>query len=220
MNANATNSADKSLSDRLKRDVVNHYESQLRQHGPTARGMNWKDEASQSLRFRILCDICDLNGLSVHEVGAGAGHLYDYLQTEDIQANYSGSDLSGEMVRAAKQRHPVVCFDRRDILLESESPSYDVVVCSGLFFVRLDHSDADWQEFVYDMIRRMYDSCRVGIAFNLMTDQVDFRTDNLYYSDPGQTLDFCRRELSRFVTVRHDYPLYEYPTYVYRNRSH
>jgi hypothetical protein len=220
VNSNTKDAIDQVARDSLKRDVVHHYESQLRQHGPTARGMNWKDEASQTLRFRILCEIRDLNGLSLHEVGAGAGHLYDYLRTENIDADYSGSDLSEDMVQAAKLRHPHVCFDRRDILVDPDLPEYDVLVCSGLFFVRLHHTDGDWQDFIYATIRRMYDLCRIGIAFNLMTDQVDFRADNLYYSDPGQTLNFCRRELSRSVVVRHDYPLYEYTTYVYRNSSH
>jgi hypothetical protein len=49
-----------------------------------------------------------------------------------------------------------------------------------------------------------------------MSDHVDFRSDDLFYSDAGETLDFCRRELGRFVTLRHDYPLYEYTVYVYR----
>ena len=41
--------------------------------------MDWKDEASQALRFSLLCEVCDLTGLEVHEVGAGVGHLYEFL---------------------------------------------------------------------------------------------------------------------------------------------
>ena len=61
--------------------------------------------------------------------------------------------------------------------------------------------------------------CRSGIAFNLITDQVDFREPQLFYADPTETLDFCRRALSRHVVIRHDYPLYEYTTYVYRSAA-
>ena len=63
----------------------------------------------------------------------------------------------------------------------------------------------------------MYDSCQLAIAFNMMSDNVDFRTENLYYSDAGEMLRFCRRELSPFVLLRDDYPLYEYTIYVYRD---
>jgi SAM-dependent methyltransferase len=85
------------VSEQLKRAVVTHYEAQLRRHGATARGMDWKDEDSQRLRFEMLCGVCDLAGRSVYEVGAGAGHLWAYLQERGIGVDYSGCDLSAEM---------------------------------------------------------------------------------------------------------------------------
>jgi len=200
----------------LLRSVVAHYEHQLATHGPTARGMDWKDEASQRLRFEVLCDLCNLDGLELHEVGAGAGHLLDFLRERGVRARYSGSDLSPAMVESARARHPGVDFERRDLLAEAPARRYDVVVCSGLFHVKLEHSPETWRHFVQEMLRRMFAMCRVGIAFNLMSDHVDFRAPNLYYAPVAETLDFCRQELSRFVSVRHDYPLHEYTTYVYR----
>lgn len=197
--------------------VVAHYEQQLARHGATAQGMDWKDDASQRLRFAVLCDVADLSGRSVRDVGAGAGHLLDYLQERGIAADYSGSDASRAMVEAARGRHPQVSFDHRAIGEESPPPTYDVVVCSGLFHVKLDRGDGAWRTFVEDGIRRLFALCRVGIAFNLMSDQVDYRAPELYYAHPGDILDFCRREVSRFATVRHDYPLYEFTTYVYRD---
>ena len=203
-------------SDRLQQSVVAHYESRLREHGPTARGMDWKDEASQRLRFRVLCEVCDLTGLSVHEVGAGVGHLLDYLVAREIDARYSGSDLSAEMVEAARKLHPEARFHRRGALEVAGDSEYDVLLCSGLFHVKLDGDDSEWRGFVEAVIRRMYASCRVAIAFNLMSDVVDYRRETLYHASPGEMVAFCTRELSRFVKVRHDYPLYEYTVYVYR----
>ncbi len=205
------------LSERGKREVVAHYEAQLARHGPTAEGMDWKDQASQRLRFGVLCDVADLNGLSVLEVGAGAGHLYDFLAERKIAANYSGVDLSAEMVEAARRLHPGVVFECRDILVEPSPARYDVVMCSGLFHVKLGHPDEVWQEFVQQTLRRMYELCRVAIAFNLMSDQVDTRAPNLHYADPTRVFDFCRRELSRWTTLRHDYPLYEFSVFVHRS---
>jgi 2-polyprenyl-3-methyl-5-hydroxy-6-metoxy-1,4-benzoquinol methylase len=205
-----------SVPERLKRSVVEHYEGRLKEHGPTARGMDWKDEASQRLRFEILCAVADLDGKSVCEIGCGAGHLVDWLAERGIAARYSGIDLSEEMLAAARRRHPGVLFEHRDILVGDEPGAYDVVLCSGLFHVKLDHHEEEWKRFVGETIRRMYSMCRLGIAFNLMTDQVDFRSPTLYYASPAETLELCRRELSRFVVLRHDYPLYEFTVYVYR----
>jgi SAM-dependent methyltransferase len=204
------------VSELLKRSLVEHYEGRLREHGPTARGMDWKDEASQRLRFEILCAVADLDGRSVCEIGCGAGHLADWLAERGIVARYHGIDLSGAMIEAARRRHPEISFERRDILAGGAPDTYDVVLCSGLFHVKLEQPDVDWGEFVRATIHRMYAMCRIGVAFNLMTDRVDYRSPTLFYSNPGETLDFCRRELSRFAVLRHDYPLYEFTVYVYR----
>lgn len=205
------------VSDSQRAAVVAHYERRLEEHGATAEGMDWKDAASQTLRFEVLCGLCDLNGMSLHEIGAGAGHLVDYLAAAGITTRYSGSDRSPAMVEAARRAHPGVRFDSRDALSFAPDESFDVIVCSGLFHVKLDAESAAWQAFVEATIRQMFEHCRVGIAFNLMSNRVDFRADALYYSNPAELLDFCLRELSTNVTLRHDYPLYEYTAYVYRS---
>lgn len=196
--------------------IIEHYERALARHGPTARGMDWKDAESQALRFSLLCEVCDLSGLEVHEVGAGVGHLYEHLRERGIDARYSGSDGSAAMVAAARARHPEVSFEQRDARSPAGPGRWDVVLCSGLFHVRLDTDEAVWREFVRACIRSMYASCRRAIAFNLMRDRVDFRNADLFYSDPDEMRDFCRSELGADVRVRSDYPLYEYTVYARR----
>jgi hypothetical protein len=34
--------------------------------------------------------------------------------------------------------------------------------------------------------------------------------DDLYYADPLFFFDYCKTRFSRFVTLIHDYPLYEF----------
>jgi hypothetical protein len=206
----------RALSEEHRAEIVAHYERRLAEHGPTAKGMDWKDAKSQQLRFAVLCEVCDLTGRTIHEIAAGAGHLLDYLGQEGIEARYSGSDRSRAMLEAARRAHPGVCFEQRDALDGLPSNTWDVVVCSGLFHVKLDAADADWKTFVESTVRSMFESCKVGISFNLISDRVDFRTDQLYYSNPAEMVDFCLNELSRDVVLRHDYPLYEYTIHVYR----
>ncbi len=188
----------------------------MREHGATARGMDWKDEESQRLRFSVLCGVAELSGRSVYEVGAGAAHLCTYLQHEQPTATYAGCDLSSDMVEAARRLHPDADIQVRDVLTDPPSRRYDFVFCSGVFHVKLAASDREWREYMYEVIRRMYATCDVAIAFNLMTDQVDYRAEGLYYAKPADIFEFCRSELSRYVTLRHDYPLNEFTTYVYR----
>jgi SAM-dependent methyltransferase len=205
------------IPERLKASVVAHYEGSLARFGPTAKGMDWKDEASQRLRFRILSEVCDLSGRTVHEIACGAGHLYDFLAERGVAAGYSGSDLSAAMIEAARSRHPDVTFEQRDLLAGPAPARRDIVLCSGLFHVRLDHPEDVWWSFVRETVSRMYAVCGRAIAFNLMSDRVDYRAENLFYAEPSGVLDFCCRELSRYVTLRHDYPLHEFTVYVYRD---
>lgn len=199
--------------------VVEHYEAQLRKHGPTASGMDWKDAASQELRFRMLTDGLDLSGAKVHDVGAGAGHLYDFLKARAPDVDYSGSDLSPDMVEAARTRHPGIRFLRKDVLDldDATSERFDYLFCSGLFHVKLDCPDPEWGAFVEAAVRRMYELCDVAIAFNMMSNRVDYRASALYYSDPESMRAICT-QWSDDVVVRHDYPLYEYTVQVFKRR--
>lgn len=197
--------------------VIEHYERQLARHGPTAKGMDWNGDDSQRLRFEMLCDGCELESRRVHEVGAGAGHLYDFLLERRLGTDYSGSDLSHAMIETARRAHPGIVFEERDVLEPSPGAPYDVVLCSGLFHVKLHATDTDWRSFVEAGLRRMYEDCRSTLAFNMMSDRVDYRSDLLYHSNPEEMLDFCRRELSDRVVLRDDYPLYEYTVHVYRS---
>jgi len=120
------------------------------------------------------------------------------------------------MIEAARLRNPELSFECLDILQVERPEEWDVVLCSGLFNVKLETSDHEWQEFIHATLHRLYGMCRRGIAFNLMTDQVDYREPPLHYANPAEILEFCRRELGRQVVIRHDYPLYEFTTYVYR----
>lgn len=212
--------ADASVAKReAKSSVVAHYEQSLSKHGPTARGMDWKDEASQALRFDVLCGIGDLRAKTVHEIAAGVGHLHDYLQSKNIGAIYSGSDLSREMVAEARRLHPGVAFDVRDATEVEASGPYDLVFCSGLFNVKLDTPEPLWRELVESTLRSMFRASRIGIAFNLMSDHVDYQSDVLFYSNPAAMLKFCLDEFGQHVVLRHDYPLHEYTVYVYRETA-
>ena len=53
---------------------------------------------------------------------------------------------------------------------------------------------------------------RKGFAFNVLTKYSDreFMRDDLYYADPIFLFEHCRRKFSRFVSLIHDYPLYEF----------
>ena len=195
-----------------------YYEDVLQAQGLTVHGVDWNGPASQSLRFKILSEIDNLNRKRIHDVGCGLGHLNHYFKEKGVQCEYVGSDISSRMIDGAKELDHGGEYYVGDIL-QKMKPSWmkaDYVLASGLFFVRSDAEYREWQQFVEEMIRGMFELANEGIGFNLLTSLVDYEESHLYYSPPSRMLDFCLRNLSNKVVIRHDYPLYEYTVYVYR----
>ena len=206
------------MFDRLKENSREYYEKKLAAHGLTAQGVDWKDQDSQNLRFRILSEIGNLGGKRVHDVGCGLGHLLLYFRERNVDCDYVGSDISPVMIENATRICEEGEFHTGDVL-EDPAPSWmkvDFVLASGIFHVRSDIPYHEWHVFVEAMIRRMFDLAEIGIGFNLLTSYVDYEEPYLFYCPPKEMLDFCMKNLSRRVVVRHDYPLYEYTVYVYK----
>src|SRR4051812_21370294 len=81
--------------------VAAYYASKLREHGPTPRGVDWRDRESQEVRFDALLKIADVAGASLIELGCGYGALYGYIRQTGLGLTYAGYDIAQEMVDAA-----------------------------------------------------------------------------------------------------------------------
>jgi SAM-dependent methyltransferase len=186
------------------------YAAGLAEHGPTPAAVGWHDEAAQQLRFERLARVLDehpVDGpITVADWGCGYGALLAHLDARGTPvARYDGYDLSAEMLAAAPQD------DRCRWMHGSElDRDVDYVFVSGTFNVRLSASDEAWGEHIRTTLRALHARARRGLAFNLMTSWVDWRAGQLFYADPAEWFTFCRRELSRSVSLQHDYPLYEW----------
>lgn len=199
-------------------DVERYYTAKVQRHGATPAGVDWNSARSQTLRFAQLLRVCDVSRpFSILDYGCGYGALVDEIERRGWTCEYVGFDLSHAMIAEAKQRYR----DRaccRFIDDPSQVSEADYVVASGTFNVKLDASADGWGRYVDEAIRSMFDRARRGIAFNLLTTYADrhrMRPD-LYYADPLRMFDFCKRDLSRFVSLIHDYELFEFTLLVLR----
>ncbi|HEY8271269.1 MAG TPA: class I SAM-dependent methyltransferase [Pseudobdellovibrionaceae bacterium] len=197
----------------LLAEIAGYYTSKLSQHGETPQGVDWNGEESQTQRFRQLCKIIDPSkkDFSINDLGCGYGALYDFLALHYEAFSYSGVDVSASMVRAAEQRHQNKTNAR--FLLTSEPDQIaDYGVASGIFNVRLSHSETEWVKYIETILDALDRTSRMGFSFNCLTlySDVEKRRDHLYYADPGILFDFCKRRYSRHVALLHDYGLFEF----------
>ncbi len=205
----------KSILDKVRA----YFTESVRRHGDSARGADWKDAASQNLRFEVLAGLFRAGkGFSLLDVGCGTAALLGYLRENGWRGiDYTGIDVSPAMIEKAREKFSGLRGARFLVQsLEETRERYDYVVSSGILNRRHGIGEKRWGDYVLEVIRRQFAAARIGAAFNILTTYVDFRAPQLYYCDPKMIIDYCRRELSPYVTIRHDYPLYEFTAYVYR----
>ena len=204
------------IANDLIAEVARYYTSRLIQHGQTPAGVDWNGAAGQMLRFEQLCRIIEPSAaFSVNDLGCGYGALHDFLAQRYQSFSYSGIDISGEMIRAAEQRHgnkAQVSF------VHSSAPGQiaDYGIASGIFNVRLGRSDDEWRWYIESTLDLLNRTSRKGFSFNCLTSYSDAERmrDDLYYADPCVLFDRCKRHYSKEVALLHDYGLYEFTIHV------
>jgi len=205
-------------SDRLRGQARDYYEGKLRAHGPTPAGVDWNSVESQELRFALLANLWrDEADTSILDYGCGYGALADYLRARGHRGAYTGYDVSEAMATAAHARMASLPACQVTARREELQPA-DFAVASGVFNVKQDADEDAWRAYIWETVAELAELGTRGFAFNALTSysDVDKRRPDLYYADPLEVFDRCKRAYSRFVTLLHDYPLYEFTIIVRR----
>ena len=211
--------------DRITAALKQHYSATFAEHGATARGVDWGRDIDLALRYEKMLAVLESShstggageaGVSLLDVGCGYGGLLAYANSRGFSLRYTGIDVVPEMIRHAEETLPSGRFMCRDVFDESISDRYDYVVCNGILTQKLTTSIREMDVYAQAVIKRLFELCRHGAAFNLMTNKVNFMVDNLYYRSPVELMAFCFAEITDRVKIDHAYKLYEYTVYLYK----
>ncbi|MSO96192.1 MAG: class I SAM-dependent methyltransferase [Thermoleophilia bacterium] len=196
----------------MLRRVERYYTGKFTQHGATPRGVDWNSVESQALRFEQVLKVCDTSRpFRLLDYGCGYGALLDHVRARGFDCEYVGFDLSAPMLDHARDTHPRDAAARFVGEAEALEP-VDYVVASGILNVRQDVPVDDWRAYVLSVIGRLGALGTRGFSFNSLTSysDADRMRPDLYYPDPCDLFDHCKREHSRNVALLHDYGLYEF----------
>jgi SAM-dependent methyltransferase len=197
---------------KIRGDVESYYSDKIEVHGPTAQGVDWNSPDSQRLRFVQLLKLVDRNQpFTINDYGCGYGALADYLRSEGYAFQYLGFDISRKMIAKANELHAAM----QGVTLvgkERDLREADYTVASGIFNVKLKAATEAWEGYMLRTLERISSLSKRGFAFNVLTKYSDaeFQRPDLYYADPLFLFDHCKTKFSRFVSLLHDYPLYEF----------
>ncbi len=204
-------------------DIAHFYEACLDKHGATPQGVDWPNQADNEKRFEVMLNLMCREAknatISLLDLGCGYGAMADYLIKNKKSANilYNGIDISPKMIGKATELFPDQSFSTRDIL-QNPLPveSVDYVIMNGVLTEKRSLTWDEMKNFAQRIIKAAFDTCRKGIAFNVMSQQVDWCGLQLFHWSFDEVAAFLFKSCSRHVVFRSDYGLYEYTVYAYK----
>lgn len=202
-----------------------HYERCLERAGATPEGADWPNGPDLEARFAAQLDVLSAVPAgpelpSLLDLGCGPGLLLDYLSATGrcTALRYYGIDISPAMVATAQTRWPWSRFETRDILADPLPPeSVDVVVMNGVLTERQEIPRERMVTMAEAIIAAAFRAARYGVAFNAMSRHVDWERDDLFHWGFDEVAAFLTRDVTRHVSFRADYGLYEFTAYAWRH---
>ncbi|MGB6464514.1 MAG: class I SAM-dependent methyltransferase [Nitrosotalea sp.] len=195
----------KTISD----SILKHYSTLFDTHGVSSKSIGWLN-GRQSIRFSVICQVGDLDNSTILDVGCGFGDLYGYLKHKKIKMMYHGVDINSKFIDIAKKRYSKASFEVRDIQKEKFSRHFDWVVATGIT------NHASTYPHLKEILKEMFHICKKGVAIDFISTYVDYKDKEIFYTSPEKILSFAK-ELTRRVTLRHDYMPFEFTLYLYKD---
>lgn len=208
-------------------NIIKHYEDCFDKYGDTPKGVDWTKEEQVDSRYKTMLDIIYYkerlfhlcHTVSLLDYGCGLSHLYGYIKKNRIQnIDYTGLEISEIFFEQSLKKYPENKYILGDVLTNDIiiKENYDYIVMNGVFTEKRDLSYEAMFEYFKRMIEKVYSYSNKGIAFNVMSKQVDWEIDYLFHVPMDDMASFLTRKISRNFIIRNDYGLYEYTVYLYK----
>lgn len=204
------------------KEIIKHYESCLEKHGDTHLGVDWPKEEDVIKRYKVMMELISLKNeveeVTLLDFGCGTAHLLDYItKTSFTNVIYSGLDISEKFVTVCKGKYPETSFYCGDVLNPNfKLPVFDYIVMNGVFTEKRELIFDEMWEYFAQMITKVYSLCNKGIAFNVMSKQVDWEREDLFHVSLDKLASFLCLNVTRDFVIRNDYGLYEFTVYIYK----
>jgi SAM-dependent methyltransferase len=202
-----------SMWDTEKQRILARYDARIEEHGLSFGALASGTEERRRIRFDVLTGVGLRSGDEVLDLGCGFGDYAAYLAESGIDVSYTGYDINPRLIEEARRRHPGRRFEVLDILQES-FPEFDYIVSTSCFNLKMDAVDN--YDFIAQILRACYARARRGVAVDLLSSYVDYPSAEGFHYEPERILAIAK-SITKRVCLRHDYPLYEFNVYLYRD---
>lgn len=200
--------------------IAEHYNNCFTQFGDNHLGVDWPKLEDTFTRYKIMYELIkessDFN-MSILDFGCGLGHFYEWIKSNNYShLDYHGLDINKSFYEHCKNKFTDVDFYHKDLLVDDDIPTFDYVICNGVFTEKRELTQEEMMNFLKSVLKKLWDKTNKGIAFNLMSKHVDWERSDLFHVSIDEIGWFLKENLSRHFIIRNDYGLYEYTIYVYK----
>lgn len=197
------------LSEAQRTRIQLRHKASIERFGYQPQALFWSDQDVQKMRFEVLANLIpsvekpNHQAWSILDVGCGFADFYAYLVKAGYRINYTGVDVSPDMIYSAGCLHPDIQLFEGELVDQGfEKDSFDFVFLSGALNEVVDETGA----YAKSVIRDLYRIARLGVGFNLLNKHnswIQSRAD-LQSFYPASIAAFCER-FAHKVDWRSDY---------------
>lgn len=195
-----------------KEYIIDFFWKNLMIHGDRPEAVRWTPEG-QIRHYKALLDIGDIRNSKILDFGCGKGDFYHFLKLNNIPVEYHGYDINENLIEFAKRKYPEVDFRVFDIDKDILSDDFDYIFLCGVFNLKVNGIDG----FIKDILKRLFIQCRFALAFNALSFYEPKKDFELNYIKPEDIFSFAIKELSPYVSLRHDRIKYDFTVFVYKD---
>ncbi len=201
--------------DKLSKEyIISFFDKNLQLHGDRPEAVRWTKEG-QYLHYKYLLDIGDINRKKILDFGCGKGDFYQFLRNMGIEVTYSGYDINEKLISLAQKKFPEVDFRVFDIDTETIKEDFDYIFLCGVFNLRVQ----GLENSIKDILKKLFGHCKIALAFNALSSHNPIKDFELNYVSPEDMFQFSVKNLSPYVSLRHDRMLYDFTMFIYRDKN-
>lgn len=205
------------MNERDRNEIIELYKKRYNFFGYSPKSLLW-DKGKQEVRFDILTSLYNFDGKSVLDIGCGFGDLNKILHQKCKRYEYVGIDLVADFINKAKELYlaPGINFLEGEFLDYKFEKKFDYIIASGIFNYKMECVDNYF--YIESIMKKAIDISIDGVAFDFLSDKVDFRYDYTFHSSPEKILNLAYK-FSRNIILRNDYMPFEFAIFIFKDDS-
>lgn len=205
------------------KNIVDHYEKCFQKYGDNYKGVDWPNQSDLNKRYQVMIELIKEGSqdqtVSLLDFGCGTAMLKEYIDNASLKLpiQYFGLDAGQSFIKHCVAKYPNNTFFYADVLDEPEKLlEFDYVVMNGVFTEKREISFNEMFDYFKKMIEIVFNKCKKGIAFNVMSKSVEWEREDLFHLSTDLLINFLTQKITRNFVIRNDYGLYEYTVYLYK----